>query len=151
MYNDPISDMLNRMRNAILVKHEKVLMPHSKMKEKIASIFKEEGLIKDYSVEYIVARKGSKKGPKLSKEELKKIGKKSLKITLKYFSKNRDSVIRVLKRISKPGRRVYTTFEDMPRVLGGIGVAILSTSKGVSSDKVCRKNRVGGEVLCYVW
>jgi small subunit ribosomal protein S8 len=131
MCTDPIAGMLTRIRNASLVKHEKVTIPHSKLKESIAKIFKFHGLIKDYSIMGDV--------------------KKSIEISLKYFSSNRESVIRGLKRISKPGRRVYASSESVPRVLKGIGLAILSTSKGIFTDTECRAQGIGGEVLCYVW
>lgn len=132
MYNDTIADMLNRIRNATLVKHDRVAVPHSKVKESIAKIFKSEGLIQDYKI----ATSGIKK---------------DIIIDLKYYSKKRENVIRGLKRISKPGRRVYVDADSVPRVLRGLGIAILSTSKGIVTDAVCRKNRSGGEVLCYVW
>lgn len=131
--NDPIADTLTRMRNAILADHDKVKIPHSKMKESIIKIMKNEGLIKECKV---VAPSN---------------GKKFILVQLKYYSKNRNSVIRGMKRISKPGRRVYANIDKMPRVLRGLGMAIVSTSLGVMTDKDCRSNKVGGEVLCYIW
>lgn len=131
MLTDPIADMLTRMRNAILIKSEKVDIPASKMKVEIAKILKEEGFIKSYKI-----IKDKKQG--------------ILRVTLKYTSEN-ESVISGLKRISKPGRRVYVGKSDVPWVMGGVGVAIITTPKGILSDKECRSEGVGGEVLCYVW
>ena len=128
---DPIADMLTRVRNANAVMHEKVDIPHSKMKERIAKILKEQGYISNFK---IVTDEGNKK---------------SIRVYLKYAGKER--VIKGLKRISKPGRRVYSSVEDMPRVLSGLGIAIVSTSKGVITDKVARAEKVGGEVLAFVW
>ena len=128
---DPIADMLTRVRKADAVMHEKVVRPHSKMKERIAEILKEQGYISNFK---IVTDEGNKK---------------SIRVYLKYAGKER--VIKGLKRISKPGRRVYSSVEDMPRVLSGLGIAIVSTSKGVITDKVARAEKVGGEVLAFVW
>ena len=128
---DPISDMLVRIRNAIKAKHEKVNIPASKLKNEIAVILKEEGFIKNF---------------KLIKDRQQGI----LRIYLKYENET-ESVIQGLKRISKPGCRIYATQENVPMVLNGMGVAILSTNKGVLTDKVCREQKVGGEVLCHVW
>lgn len=128
---DPIADMLTRVRNANAVMHEKVDIPYSKMKERIAEILKEQGYISNFK---IVTDEGNKK---------------SIRVYLKYAGKER--VIKGLKRISKPGRRVYSSVEDMPRVLSGLGIAIVSTSKGVITDKVARAEKVGGEVLAFVW
>lgn len=127
---DPIADMLTRIRNANAVMHEKVDVPHSVLKDKIAEILKEEGYISNYKV----VTDGNKK---------------NLRVYLKYDGK--DRVIKGIKRISKPGRRVYTSVESLPKVLGGLGIAIVSTPNGVITDKECRKHSVGGEVLCYVW
>ena len=131
MLTDPISDMLTRMRNAILIKSEKVDIPASKIKVEIARILKEEGFIKSYKI-----IKDKKQG--------------ILRVTLKYTSENKP-VVSGLKRISKPGRRVYVGKSDVPRVMGGVGIAIITTPKGILSDKGCRNEGVGGEVLCYVW
>lgn len=131
MVTDPIADMLTRMRNTLLTKTEKVDIPASRMKVEIAKILKEEGFIKSYKI-----IKDKKQG--------------ILRVTLKYTTDNRP-VITGLKRISKPGRRVYTGKEEVPTVMGGVGIAVLTTSKGVLSDKVCRREGVGGEVLCYIW
>lgn len=131
MLTDPIADMLTRMRNAILIKSEKVDIPASKLKVEIAKILKEEGFIKSYKI-----IKDKKQG--------------ILRITMKYTMEN-EPVLTGLKRISKPGRRVYVGKDEIPSVMGGVGVAIITTSKGVLSDKACRLQGVGGEVLCYVW
>ena len=128
---DPIADMLTRIRNANQNRAKDVSMPSSKMKETIASILKEEGYITDYSVE---------------KNDVQNI----LTLTLKYGN-NKERVITGLKRISKPGLRVYASKEDIPYVLNGLGIAIISTPKGVMTDKLARKNNVGGEVIAYVW
>lgn len=128
---DPIADMLTRLRNANSVYHEKVEIPGSKIKQAIAAILKEEGFIKDFD---FVA--DNKQGV--------------LRLSLKY-GPNREKVITGIKRISKPGLRVYVKSEQLPRVLGGLGIAIVSTSKGMMSDKQARKNGLGGEVVAYVW
>src|SRR5690606_24136442 len=128
---DPIADMLTRIRNANNVRHEKLEVPASKMKKEIAEILKREGFIRDW--EYI---EDNKQGV--------------LRIYLKY-GKNNERVITGLKRISKPGLRVYAKAHEIPRVLGGLGIAIISTSKGVLTDKEARRQQVGGEVICYVW
>ena len=127
---DPIADMLTRIRNANAVMHEKVDIPHSTLKDKIAEILKEEGYIANYKV----VTDGNKK---------------SIRVYLKYDGK--DRIIKGIKRISKPGRRVYSSVEDMPRVLSGLGIAIVSTSKGIVTDRVARRENVGGEVLAFVW
>ena len=127
---DPIADMLTRIRNALQQKHESVSMPASKEKQAIAKILKDEGFITDYSVEGDV--------------------KKTLTITLKYAEDNKR-VISGLRRISKPGLRVYANRDELPRVLGGLGTAIISTNQGVITDKEARKLNVGGEVLAFVW
>lgn len=128
---DPIADMLTRIRNANQNYAKVVSMPSSKMKETIAAILKDEGYITDFSVE-------------------KNDVQNKLTLTLKY-GKNKERVITGLKRISKPGLRVYAEASDIPRVLNGLGIAIISTSKGVMTDKEARKNNVGGEVIAYVW
>lgn len=128
---DPIADMLTRIRNALVVKHEVVEMPSSKMKVAIAEILEKEGYIKSFNV-----IKDKKQG--------------ILKIKLKYTS-DRQKVITGLKRISRPGLRVYAKKDEVPKVLGGLGIAIISTSTGVVTDKEARKTGVGGEVLCYIW
>ena len=128
---DPIADMLTRIRNANQNRAKDVTMPSSKMKETIASILKEEGYIENFSIE-------------------KKDVQNNLTLTLKY-GKNKERVITGLKRISKPGPRVYANVDDLPRVLNGLGIAIISTPKGVMTDKFARKNNVGGEVIAYIW
>ena len=128
---DPIADMLTRIRNANQNRAKTVTMPSSKMKETIASILKEEGYIVDYSIEENDVQN-------------------NITLTLKY-GKNKERVITGLKRISKPGLRVYANVEDLPKVLNGLGIAIISTPKGVMTDKRARKNNVGGEVIAYVW
>ena len=127
---DPIADMLTRIRNAIQAKHEVVEVPVNKEKLEIARILKEEGFIADYTVS----------------GDLKKV----MTITLKYGRHN-EKVISGIKRISKPGLRVDAKVDSVPRVLNGLGIAILSTSKGIMTDKQARANQVGGEVIAYVW
>lgn len=129
--SDPIADMLTRIRNANLVRHESVEMPASTVKKQIAEILKREGFIRD--AEYV---EDNKQG--------------LIRIFLKYGPSN-ERVITGLKRISKPGLRVYTKSNEVPRVLGGLGIAIISTSKGIITDKEARQGKSGGEVLCYVW
>jgi len=128
---DPIADMLTRVRNANMAEKTAVQVPHSKIKSEIARILKKEGYIKDYTVENIE-------------------GKRVLKLYLKYTAENKP-VIQGLRRISKPSCRRYVASDKIPRVLGGIGTAILSTSSGILTDKEARKKHVGGEVLCYIW
>ncbi len=131
--SDPIADMLTRIRNANTAMHDTVMIPGSKMKAELASILQREGYIEGYS----------------SHENLPKPGSK-LEIKLKY-SPSRQRTISGLRRISKPGLRVYSQAERIPRVLGGMGIAVVSTSKGLMTDSEARKHRIGGEVLCYVW
>jgi len=128
---DPIADMLTRIRNANMAEKKPVAMPHSKMKSELARILKAEGFIKDYTME-------------------NENGKPVLNLFLKYTIE-REPVIQGLRRISKPSCRKYVNAEEVPRVLGGIGVAILSTSSGVMTDTEARGKKIGGEVLCYVW
>ncbi len=128
---DPIADMLTRIRNANMAEKKTVQMPHSKMKSELARLLKSEGFIKDYTME-------------------NKDGKSVLNLFLKY-TVEREPIIQGLRRISKPSCRKYVASGEVPRVLGGIGVAILSTSSGVMTDNEARKQKVGGEVLCYVW
>ena len=130
---DPIADMLTRIRNANTAKHDTVYVPASKMKISIAEILLKEGFIKKYE---------------LVKDEK---GFSSILITLKYGVDKNEKVISGIKRISKPGLRVYANAEDLPKVLGGLGIAIVSTNKGVLTDKEARKANVGGEVLAFVW
>ena len=131
MNTDPIADMLTRIRNANMVHHETVTIPASKLKIELAKLLKSEGFITDY--------------------EVKESGKfKVIVITLKY-DKNKKPVISKLERISKPGLRTYHKAKTLPKVLGGLGVAIISTSKGLLTDRKARKENVGGEVLCYIY
>lgn len=132
---DPIADLLTRVRNALVARHDTVDIPLSKEKKAIADILLEEGYVK--AVEVVEVNDGKKSF-------------NMIRVTLKYGPKN-ERVITNLKRISKPGLRVYTGVEDLPRVLGGLGIAIISTSKGIMTDKHARANNVGGEVLAYVW
>jgi small subunit ribosomal protein S8 len=128
---DPIADMLTRIRNANMAEKKVVQMPHSKMKSEIARILKAEGFIKDYTVENVG-------------------GKSMLNVFLKY-TMDREPVIQGLRRISKSSCRKYVNAEEIPRVLGGIGLAIISTSSGVVTDNEARAKKIGGEVLCYIW
>jgi len=128
---DPIADMLTRIRNANTAFHGKVDMPSSKVKVEIVRILKEEGFIKNYQV-----IDNGKQG--------------LVRVYLKYGPQH-EKVITGLKRISKPGLRIYAKADQVPSVLGGLGIAILSTPRGVMTDKECRRNRIGGEVLCHIW
>ena len=128
---DPIADMLTRIRNANVVRHASVDIPASNIKRAIGSILLEEGFVK-------------------SMEELMDGSVPVIRLTMKY-GQNKERVITGVKRISKPGLRVYVGKEDIPKVLGGLGVAILSTSKGIMTDKAARRDGLGGEVLCYIW
>ena len=130
MVNDSIADMLTRIRNAQTAKHESVTVETSKMKKTIAQILLDEGYISSF-------------------EEVENGKFKNLVINLKYV--NKQKVITGLKRISKPGRRIYASSEELPKVLGGLGIVIVSTSKGVMTDREARKLGIGGEVLAYVW
>ena len=130
--NDPIADMLTRIRNAQVARHDAVTLPASNTKKAIAKILLDEGYIKSYDV-VDDGLQGS------------------IKITLKYMNGKSTPVITGLKRISKPGLRVYARCEELPKVLGGLGVAIISTSKGLMTDRAARKENLGGEVLCYIW
>ncbi len=129
--SDPIADMLTRIRNANMARHESVEIPASKIKLAVAKILKDEGFIKDFTF----AGDG-KQGV--------------IKVTMKYGG-HKERVITGIKRISKPGLRVYANKDEVPKVLGGLGLAIVSTSHGVMTDKEARRQGVGGEVLCYVW
>ncbi|WP_277221979.1 30S ribosomal protein S8 [Peptoniphilus vaginalis] len=131
MMTDPIADMLSRIRNANNARHKSVDVPCSKIKKEIAKILLDEGYITGYDVV-----EDDKQG--------------MIKIDLKY-SQDGERVISGLKRISKPGLRVYVKCDDVPKVLGGLGIAIISTSKGIITDKLARQEKVGGEVICYVW
>jgi small subunit ribosomal protein S8 len=131
MHTDPVADMLARVKNANKALHETVAMPSSRMKQEIARLLKEEGYIKDYRVE---------KGESFD----------TLVVELK-FGKNRERIITDLKRVSKPGRRVYAQKDRLPRVLGGMGTAIMSTSSGLVTSRKAQELGVGGEVVCFIW
>ena len=130
---DPIADMLTRIRNGNVAFHDEVIMPSSKVKEALAKILEREGYIEGFLVEDVSDKPGKK-----------------LTIVMKYTS-DRERTISGLKRVSKPGLRVYSASTDVPRVLGGMGIAILSTNQGLMTDREARQRRVGGEVLCQVW
>ena len=130
---DPIADMLTRIRNANVAMHDEVSMPSSKRKLALADVLQREGYIASYAEKDNTARPG-----------------KTLTIEMKY-SPERDRVIRGLRRISKPGLRIYRKRDEIPRVQGGLGVAVVSTNRGLMSDREARRNRMGGEILCYVW
>jgi small subunit ribosomal protein S8 len=130
---DPIADMLTRIRNANTAMHDDVSMPSSKVKESLASLLKKEGYIEDFAVEDNADRPG-----------------RTLTVIMKY-SPERARIISGIKRVSTPGLRVYTKSDNIPRVLGGLGVAVVSTSQGLMTDREARKRRMGGEILCFVW
>ena len=130
MMTDPISDMLTRIRNAVLARHDRTEIPRSKLKVSIAEILKNEGYVADYRVD--------------------ESGHGKIVIFLKY-GRDRESAIAGLRRKSRPGRRVYVGYRDIPKVHNGLGVAIMSTSHGLMTDKAARANQVGGEILCEVW
>lgn len=130
--NDTISDMLTRIRNANLARHQTTQVPDTRMTRSVAEVLKSEGFITDF-------------------EEAGDGVQRHLVVTLKYRGKQRQPIINTLKRVSTPGLRVYSNRRDLPRVLGGIGIAIISTSSGIMTDREARKQGVGGEVLCYVW
>jgi small subunit ribosomal protein S8 len=131
MMTDPIADMLTRIRNANMAKLEKVDVPASKLKIELTKILKEKGFIKSFKVV-----RDRKQG--------------IIRISLKYFE-GQEKVITGMKRISKPGRRIYVDKAEIPRVMGGYGIAILTTSKGIKTDDICRREGIGGEVLCSIW
>ncbi|MBJ7504751.1 MAG: 30S ribosomal protein S8 [Ilumatobacteraceae bacterium] len=133
MITDPISDMLTRIRNANVAMRDEVVMPSSKQKIALAEILKKEGYIGDFAV-----------------GEGETIAHKSLKIQMKYSDDRRRTILGI-KRVSTPGLRIYRRATDVPRVLGGLGVAVLSTSYGLMTDREARKRNIGGEVMCYVW
>jgi small subunit ribosomal protein S8 len=130
---DPVADMLTRIRNANVAFHDDVVMPASKLKAALAGILAKEGYITDFAVEDDPERPGQK-----------------LRIVMKY-TPDRKRTISGLRRVSKPGLRVYTKATDVPRVLGGMGIAILSTNQGLMTDREARQRKVGGEILCHVW
>ncbi|MGA7933438.1 MAG: 30S ribosomal protein S8 [Kovacikia sp.] len=130
--NDTIADMLTRIRNANLARHQTTEVPSTKMTRSIAKVLKDEGFISEY-------------------EEVGEGVKRNLVISLKYKGKGKRPIINTLKRVSKPGFRVYSNRRELPKVLGGIGIAIISTSSGIMTDREARRTGLGGEVLCYVW
>nr|WGH12827.1 ribosomal protein S8 [Echinothamnion sp.] len=132
MINDIISDMLTKVRNANLAKHQIVQVPATKMTRNIIKVLQEEGFIYEF-------------------EEIRTDLKNQILVSLKYKGKNKQPIITELKRISKPGLKVYASHKELPKVLGGIGIAIISTSKGIMTDKTARQFGLGGEVLCYIW
>jgi small subunit ribosomal protein S8 len=129
--SDPIADMLTRIRNATLARHDEVLMPSSRMKLYIAKILKQEGFISDYEV-------------------LSERAQRQIKMALRYGEKNAP-IINGIKRISKPGLRIYVQSQEIPRIYGGLGIAIISTSKGLMTGQKAWRQKIGGELLCYVW
>ncbi len=130
--NDTISDMLTRIRNATMARHQTTQVPSTKMTRSIAKVLQQEGFIGDY-------------------EEVGEGVKRNIQIALRYKGKNRQPIITAMKRVSRPGLRVYSNKKELPRVLGGIGIAIISTSSGIMTDREARRQNLGGEVLCYVW
>ena len=130
--HDTISDMLTRIRNASIVKHQTTNLPATKLTRSIATVLRTEGYVGEY-------------------EEVGEGIDKKLVLTLKYKGKNRLPIITALKRVSKPGLRVYSNHKDLPKVLGGIGIAVISTSSGIMTDREARRQGLGGEVLCFVW
>lgn len=131
MMTDPIGDMLIRIKNALRARHKSVIVPSSKIKLEIARILKEEGYIEDYKY-------------------IKEDPQPKIEIILKY-DENKSPVIAGVKRVSKPGRRIYKGYRDLPKVLDGFGIAIISTSQGIMTDHEARKRKIGGEVLCEIW
>lgn len=131
--NDTIADMLTRIRNANMARHQTTKIPSTKMTRNIARVLQEEGFIAQFE------------------EEAQEGVKRNLVVTLKYKGKNRQPIVTALKRVSRPGLRVYSNRKELPRVLGGIGIAIISTSQGIMTDREARRQGLGGEILCYVW
>jgi small subunit ribosomal protein S8 len=131
---DPIADMLTRIRNAVAAKHDYVSIPASKMKVAIAKVLKDEGYIKDFAIV----------------EDKEKVVLRTIRVTLNYTGK-RDPVLTGIQRVSKPGLRVYVQKKEIPRVYGGLGIAILSTPQGIMTGQQAWRSQVGGEILCYVW
>ena len=131
--NDTIADMLTRIRNANMARHQTTKIPSTKMTRNLARVLQEEGFIAQFE------------------EEAQEGVKRNLVVTLKYKCKNRQPIVTALKRVSRPGLRVYSNRKELPRVLGGIGIAIISTSHGIMTDREARRQGLGGEVLCYIW
>lgn len=130
--NDTIADMLTRIRNAALARHETVAVPVTRMTSSIARVLKQEGYIGDI-------------------EEIGAGVDRKLVLSLKYQGRQKQPIVTMMRRVSRPGLRVYSNHKDLPRVLGGIGIAIISTSRGIMTDREARKQKVGGEILCYIW
>ena len=154
---DPIADMLTRIRNGMMARHDQVVMPASNLKMELARILKEEGYIKDYEIvrekpkapdRRPMNRAQAQQGGE--RPERKEPSFRTMRVWLRYTSK-REPVITGIRRISKPGLRVYRRADDMPRVLGGLGSAIVTTPRGVMTAREARRQNVGGEVLCYIW
>ncbi len=133
---DPIADMLTRIRNAIMRKHEEVKIPHSKMKEAIAKLLLSEGFISNYEVKDVQKKKSTFK---------------EIVIKLKYDPNTGECAIRGIERVSKPGRRIYVGVDKLPVVKNHLGIAVLTTSKGIKTNKQCKRENLGGEVICYIW
>jgi small subunit ribosomal protein S8 len=149
MLTDPIADMLTRIRNANKAMHEEAKMPASRLKVEIARLLKEEGYIRDYRIVTADDHNSEVQSkPDFNKKEL--LAYDTLVVELK-FGRNRERVITDLKRISKPGRRIYARKDRLPRVLGGMGTAILSTSDGLVTSRTAEQEGIGGEVICFVW
>ena len=132
MVNDTISDTLTRIRNAVLAKHQIVQVPAAKVNRYLIEVLKNEGFIEDF-------------------DEITSEFQRFLLISLKYKGKNKSPIITKLKRVSKPGLRIYTRHKELPKVLGGMGIAVISTSRGIMTDRQARYHKIGGEVLCYIW
>jgi small subunit ribosomal protein S8 len=154
---DPIADMLTRIRNGMMARHDQVVMPASNLKMELARILKEEGYIKDFEIVREKPRPPADRRPMNraqqqggEKPERKETNFKTMRVWLRYTSK-REPVITGIRRVSKPGLRVYKKADEMPRVLGGLGSAIVTTPRGVMTAREARRQKVGGEVLCYVW
>jgi small subunit ribosomal protein S8 len=149
MMTDPIADMLTRIRNAALARHDRAEMPHSRLKEHVAHVLKAEGYIDDVRVNEAPAA-GAAGAEAEAAGAAGASGHKTLLLVLRY-GRDRQSAIDGIRRVSSPGRRVYVRHDRIPRVCSGMGVSILSTSQGVMTDKDARKHRVGGELLCEIW
>ena len=141
--NDPVSDFLTRVRNAVSADHDEALIPASRLNRELARLLKDEGYVEDFSVEMLLPPRGRRMRKGKTKVEM-------IRVRLKY-TEDREPVISGLKRVSKPGRREYVTADNLPRVLGGIGTAIVSTSRGVMTANEAKQRHVGGELVAFVW
>jgi small subunit ribosomal protein S8 len=141
--NDPVSDFLTRVRNAVIADYDDVLIPASRLNRELARLLKEEGYVEDFSIDLLQPPRGRRRRKGKTKFEM-------IRIHLKY-TEDRQPVISGLKRISKPGRREYVTADNLPRVLGGIGTAIVTTSRGVMTANEAKRQHVGGELVAFVW